>query len=52
MKKSILFTLVFILACSFTALAQPSTEYSSSRLTNFATQLKRRTVDLSDQHLG
>lgn len=49
MKNSILFTLLFVFAFSISAFSQPSTEYSSSRLDNYATQLKRKTVDLADR---
>jgi hypothetical protein len=48
MKKSILFTLL-ILAFGSTVFSQVSGEYSSSRLDNYANQLKRKTVDLADR---
>lgn len=49
MKKSILFILLAISAFSFTVQAQEAERYSSSRLSNLATQLKRQTVDLADR---
>ena len=50
MKKIILFTLLSLLALSFSASAQDSNNrYSSSRLDNLISQLKRQTVDLADQ---
>lgn len=48
MKKSFLLSLVFIAAFSFSAAAQ-NAEYASSRLNNYASQLKRSTVDLADR---
>jgi hypothetical protein len=48
MKKTFLFTLLSILAFSFSAFAQQA-EYASSRLTNYVNQLKRQTVDLADR---
>jgi hypothetical protein len=48
MKKSILFTFLSLLIFSFAAQAQEE-RYSSSRLTNLSTQLKRQTVDLADR---
>jgi hypothetical protein len=48
MKKSILFTLLSILIFSFAARAQEE-RYSSSRLSNLASQLKRQSVDLADR---
>ncbi len=49
MKKLLLFTLLSIFAMSFSVSAQDSTDFSSSRLTNLSTQLKRQTVDLADR---
>lgn len=48
MKKSFLLTLLFIFVFSVSASAQ-NAEYASSRLSNFASQLKRSTVDLADR---
>jgi hypothetical protein len=49
MKKSILFALCSILALTFSASAQDAERYSSSRLDNLVSQLKRQTVDLADR---
>ncbi|MGI8639069.1 MAG: hypothetical protein ACR2MG_03865 [Pyrinomonadaceae bacterium] len=49
MKKTILFTILSILAFSFAAQAQESDRYSSSRLDSLAAELKRSTVDLADR---
>ncbi|MCU0240742.1 MAG: hypothetical protein MUC29_14975 [Pyrinomonadaceae bacterium] len=50
MRKLLLFTLVSILAMSFSSFAQDNERgYSSSRLTNLSNQLKRQTVDLADR---
>ena len=50
MKKSILFALCSILIFAFSAAAQDEqNRYSSSRLDNLVTQLKRQTVDLVDR---
>lgn len=49
MKKYIFLTLFSILAFSFSAFAQDEERYSSSRLDNFANDLKRVTVDLADR---
>lgn len=49
MKKSILFTFLSILLFSFAAQAQDENRYSSTRLNNLSTQLKRQTVDLADR---
>ena len=51
MKKSVLFTLLSILTFVFSVSGQ-NTEYSSSRLNNSASQLKRLTVDLADRTSG
>lgn len=48
MKKSILFVLLSILAFSFAVQAQEE-RYSSTRLNNLSTELKRQTVDLADR---
>lgn len=49
MKKTILFTIIFIFSFSFAAYAQEPNRYSSSRLENLTYQLKRNTVDLADR---
>lgn len=49
MKKFILLTLFSILALSFTAFAQEAGRYGSTRLNNYADDLKRATVDLTDR---
>lgn len=50
MKKIILFALCSILLCAFSAAAQDEqNRYSSSRLDNLVTQLKRQSVDLVDR---
>jgi hypothetical protein len=50
MKKSILFTFLSILIFSFAAQAQDDgNRYSSTRLNNLSSQLKRQTVDLADR---
>lgn len=49
MKKTILLTLLSIIVCGVSAFAQDSERYASSRLDNYANQLKRRTVDLVDR---
>jgi len=51
MKKSVLFTLLSILTFVFSVSGQ-NNEYSSSRLNNSASQLKRLTVDLADRTSG
>lgn len=49
MKKFIFLTLFSILAFSFSAFAQDAERYGSSRLTNYANDLKRAAVDLADR---
>ncbi len=50
MKKSILFAFCSILVLAFSVAAQDeASRYSSSRLDNLVTQLKRQTVDLVDR---
>lgn len=49
MKKSILFVLFMILTAGFAAQAQDIERYSSGRLDNLSSQLKRQTVDLVDR---
>lgn len=50
MKKTILFTFLSLLIFSISALAQDTNNrYSSTRLDNLISQLKRQTVDLADQ---
>lgn len=50
MKKTILFTFLALLIFSVSALAQDANNrYSSTRLDNLISQLKRQTVDLADQ---
>lgn len=49
MKKTILFAVFSIFALSLSVFAQDEERFSSSRLDNAATQLKRATVDLVDR---
>lgn len=49
MKKFILLTLFSILAFSFSTFAQEAGRYGSTRLNNYADDLKRTTVDLADR---
>lgn len=49
MKKFIFLTLLSILALSFSAFAQEAGRYGSTRLNNYADDLKRAAVDLADR---
>lgn len=49
MKKFIFLTLFSIFAFSISAFAQESNRYGSTRLNNYADDLKRATVDLADR---